>query len=68
MCEAPRRSDVMRISTQPRFDCVRGPNVRLDAREKISEKIGMYANLPSHRAMLDREGVAAPGDIALDSR
>jgi len=34
-------------------------------RAKISEMIGMYANLPSYRAMLDREGVAAPGDIAV---
>jgi len=27
--------------------------------------IGMYANLPSYRAMLDREGVAGPGEIAV---
>jgi len=35
------------------------------AREKTTEMIGMYANLPSYRAMLDREGVAGPGDIAV---
>jgi F420-dependent oxidoreductase-like protein len=35
------------------------------AREKVSELLGMYANLPSYRAMLDIEGVAGPGDIAV---
>ena len=35
------------------------------ARAKISETLGRYANLPSYRAMLDREGVAGPGDIAV---
>jgi hypothetical protein len=35
------------------------------AREKIAETLGMYANLPSYRAMLDREGVDSPGDIAV---
>jgi alkanesulfonate monooxygenase SsuD/methylene tetrahydromethanopterin reductase-like flavin-dependent oxidoreductase (luciferase family) len=35
------------------------------AREKTTEMIGMYANLPSYRAMLDREGVAGPGEIAV---
>jgi len=35
------------------------------AREKISEMLGMYGMLPSYRAMLDREGAAGPGDIAV---
>jgi F420-dependent oxidoreductase-like protein len=35
------------------------------AREKITELLGMYGNLPSYRAMLDREGVGGPGDIAV---
>jgi F420-dependent oxidoreductase-like protein len=35
------------------------------ARQKITEMLGMYGNLPSYRAMLDREGVAGPGDIAV---
>jgi F420-dependent oxidoreductase-like protein len=36
-----------------------------DAREKITTLLGMYGNLPSYRAMLDREGVGGPGDIAV---
>jgi F420-dependent oxidoreductase-like protein len=35
------------------------------AREKISEMLGMYGMLPSYRTMLDREGAAGPGDIAV---
>jgi F420-dependent oxidoreductase-like protein len=35
------------------------------AREKITTMLGMYGNLPSYRAMLDREGAAGPGDIAV---
>jgi F420-dependent oxidoreductase-like protein len=35
------------------------------AREQVSAQLGMYGNLPSYRAMLDREGVAGPGDIAV---
>jgi F420-dependent oxidoreductase-like protein len=36
-----------------------------DAREKITTLLGMYGNLPSYRAMLDKEGVGGPGDIAV---
>jgi len=36
-----------------------------DAREKVTKLLGMYGNLPSYRAMLDKEGVAGPGDIAV---
>jgi F420-dependent oxidoreductase-like protein len=35
------------------------------ARQKITESLGMYGNLPSYRAMLDKEGVGGPGDIAV---
>ncbi len=35
------------------------------ARRKISESLAIYGMLPSYRAMLDREGAAAPGDIAM---
>lgn len=35
------------------------------AREKIAEQLTMYGQLPSYRAMLDREGVSGPADIAL---
>ncbi len=36
-----------------------------DARRKIAENLTIYGQLPSYRAMLDREGVAGPADIAL---
>ncbi|MBW2419064.1 MAG: TIGR03564 family F420-dependent LLM class oxidoreductase [Deltaproteobacteria bacterium] len=35
------------------------------ARDRVDQQMGMYAMLPSYRAMLDREGVAGPGDIAV---
>ncbi len=35
------------------------------AREKISKDLVIYGQLPSYRAMLDREGVDGPGDIAI---
>jgi F420-dependent oxidoreductase-like protein len=35
------------------------------AREKIAEQLTIYGQLPSYRAMLDREGVAGPADIAI---
>lgn len=36
-----------------------------EAREKIGEQLVIYGQLPSYRAMLDREGAAGPADIAL---
>jgi len=35
------------------------------ARETVAQLLGMYANLPSYRNMLDREGAETPGDIAV---
>jgi 5,10-methylenetetrahydromethanopterin reductase len=35
------------------------------ARERIAKTLEMYGMLPSYRAMLDREGVAGPADVAL---
>ena len=35
------------------------------AREQIAKDLVMYGQLPSYRAMLDREGVAGPADIAI---
>jgi len=35
------------------------------ARETISKALSMYGTLPSYRAMLDREGVPGPGDVAI---
>jgi len=35
------------------------------ARATAAEKFGMYGYLPSYRAMLDREGVEGPADVAI---
>lgn len=35
------------------------------AREKIAQDLVIYGQLPSYRAMLDREGVEGPADIAI---
>jgi 5,10-methylenetetrahydromethanopterin reductase len=35
------------------------------ARARIAKGLAFYGELPSYRAMLDREGVRGPGDIAL---
>ena len=35
------------------------------AREQAAKQFAVYGTLPSYRAMLDREGAATPGDIAL---
>ncbi len=35
------------------------------AREKIAQDLTIYGQLPSYRAMLDREGAAGPADIAI---
>jgi 5,10-methylenetetrahydromethanopterin reductase len=36
-----------------------------EARQKIAESLTVYGQLPSYRAMLDREGVAGPAAIAI---
>jgi len=35
------------------------------AREAITKMLGMYGQLPSYRAMLDKEGAAGPADVSL---
>ena len=35
------------------------------ARARAAKLFAIYAQLPSYRAMLDREGVAGPADIAI---
>ena len=35
------------------------------AKEQVSQTLAIYGQLPSYRAMLDREGAAGPADIAL---
>jgi F420-dependent oxidoreductase-like protein len=34
------------------------------ARERVNKEFGMYPNLPSYKAMLDKEGAASPADVA----
>ena len=36
-----------------------------EAREKINEQLAIYGQLPSYRAMLDKEGAANPADVAI---
>jgi 5,10-methylenetetrahydromethanopterin reductase len=36
-----------------------------DAKAKIASQLTIYGQLPSYRAMLDREGVAGPADVAI---
>ncbi|MEM7002224.1 MAG: TIGR03564 family F420-dependent LLM class oxidoreductase [Pseudomonadota bacterium] len=36
-----------------------------EAKAKIAENLTIYGQLPSYRAMLDREGAAGPADIAI---
>lgn len=38
---------------------------RSAARDMVNQQLALYANIPSYRAMLDREGAAGPGDVAL---
>jgi 5,10-methylenetetrahydromethanopterin reductase len=40
-------------------------NKPAEAKEKIGKALVIYGQLPSYRAMLDREGVGGPSDIAL---
>jgi 5,10-methylenetetrahydromethanopterin reductase len=53
---------------EPRIVCglpiglVRDP---AKARETASKQFSIYGQLPSYRAMLDREGAAQPGDVAI---
>jgi alkanesulfonate monooxygenase SsuD/methylene tetrahydromethanopterin reductase-like flavin-dependent oxidoreductase (luciferase family) len=35
------------------------------ARASAEKELAIYGQLPSYRAMLDREGAAGPGDVAL---
>src|SRR3954469_16938084 len=40
-------------------------NDETTARERAAKEFAVYNTLPSYRAMLDREGVGGPGDIAV---
>ncbi|WP_030171778.1 LLM class F420-dependent oxidoreductase [Spirillospora albida] len=52
----------------PRIVCVLPVCVTNDAenaRERAGEAFAVYGTLPSYRAMMDREGVAGPADLAI---
>ncbi len=52
----------------PRVVCILPICVTSDpdnARERADRVFAIYGELPSYRAMLDREGAAGPGDVAL---
>ncbi|MEV4675222.1 MULTISPECIES: LLM class F420-dependent oxidoreductase [Actinomadura] len=53
---------------EPRIVCALPTCVTSDperAREQAAQTFAMYGDLPSYRAMMDREGVAGPADLAL---
>ena len=52
----------------PRVVCILPVCVTSDpdgARERAARVFAIYGELPSYRAMLDREGAAGPGDVAI---
>ena len=52
----------------PRVVCILPVCVTSDpaaARTSAAEEFAIYGQLPSYRAMLDREGAASPGDVAI---
>ncbi len=56
------------VRPSPRVVCVLPVCVTDDpgrARERATRLLGFYGDLPSYRAMLDREGAAGPADVAL---
>ncbi len=65
-----RLSDAADAAGKPQPKVVGGYLVILtnkpdEARAKIAEGLTIYGQLPSYRAMLDREGVDGPADIAI---
>jgi len=53
---------------QPRVVCILPVCVTTDvqaARQHADKVFAMYGRLPSYRAMLDREGAAGPGAVAI---
>jgi alkanesulfonate monooxygenase SsuD/methylene tetrahydromethanopterin reductase-like flavin-dependent oxidoreductase (luciferase family) len=52
----------------PRVVCILPVCVTSDpdaARQRAARLFAVYGQLPSYRAMLDREGAAGPGDVAV---
>ncbi|HEY6297321.1 MAG TPA: LLM class flavin-dependent oxidoreductase, partial [Streptosporangiaceae bacterium] len=54
--------------TNPRVVCILPVCVTSDpaaARARAADEFAIYGQLPSYRAMLDREGAAGPGEVAI---
>ena len=67
---APRLRGAAQAAGRPSPRIVAGLPIVLtqdpeSVRERIGKALAMYGQLPSYRAMLDREGAAGPGDLAL---
>jgi len=66
----PRLREAAKAAGRPEPRVVAGMPIRLTndvatAREKVGRALAMYGQVPSYRAMLDREGAAGPADIAI---
>jgi F420-dependent oxidoreductase-like protein len=66
----PRIREAAKAAGRPEPRIVAGLPIRLTndvaaAREKVGRALAMYGQVPSYRAMLDREGAAGPADVAL---
>lgn len=66
----PRIREAAKAAGRPEPRIAAGLPIRLAsdvaaAREKLGRALQMYWNIPSYRAMLDREGATGPGDVAL---
>ncbi len=66
----PAISDGARVAGRPAPRIIAGFPMVLtenadETREKVGQMLQVYGQLPSYRAMMDREGAAGPGDIAL---
>jgi F420-dependent oxidoreductase-like protein len=66
----PRIREAAKAAGRPEPRIAAGLPIRLAsdvaaAREKVGRALQMYWNIPSYRAMLDREGATGPGDVAL---
>jgi F420-dependent oxidoreductase-like protein len=67
---APTLADAAREASRPAPRVVAGLPIALArdaaaARAKAAESFAIYGQLPSYRAMLDREGASGPADVAI---
>jgi F420-dependent oxidoreductase-like protein len=67
---APKLAAAARGAGRPAPRIVAGTHIALtsrpdETRERLARRIGVYATLPSYRAMLEKEGGAHPAELAL---